>query len=277
MPRAALVAIVAALVVVQPAAARRVYVWQRSGDVHASLSYDVRNDVYRNVRLEIERAGAKRLSATIPTGCRGCPLAGPAGSDPLAARDLDADGEPEVLLDMYTGGAHCCTYTLIYRWRPDAGTYARTRAWWGNAAYRLVDLDRDGQPEFSTFDDRFAYAFTSFAASVDPIRIRRYRHGRLLDVTREFPDRVAADARRVLAAYRQLRRPPYHEVRGALAAYVGDQYLLGQPTVGWRLVRAALRRGELARRYAELNGGGASGRRYLTALRRFLRRTGYIR
>ena len=34
---------------------------------------------------------------------------------PLTVRDLDGDGEPEVLVDLYTGGAHCCFYTVILR------------------------------------------------------------------------------------------------------------------------------------------------------------------
>ena len=34
---------------------------------------------------------------------------------PLQVVDLDADGEPEVLVDAYTGGAHCCALTEILR------------------------------------------------------------------------------------------------------------------------------------------------------------------
>jgi hypothetical protein len=30
-------------------------------------------------------------------------------------RDLDGDGEPEVLVDFYWGGVHCCFYTDVYR------------------------------------------------------------------------------------------------------------------------------------------------------------------
>jgi hypothetical protein len=272
--RAALLALLVSLLVPQTASAEFVFKWKRSGDVLAALSYEVRNDVYRNVRLRIERAGSTVLTARIATDCPGCPLAGPT-SAPLSVRDLDADLEPEVLVDLFSGGAHCCLSTFLYRFRPDTGSYVRTRANWGNAGYRLTDLDRDGTPEFSSADDRFAYAFTAYAFSVDPIRIWRFERGRLLDVTRDFPRLVARDAARTLALYRRTHRRRDAEVRGVLAAYVADQYLLGRPMVGWRLVNAALRRGELGRGRTKL--GYPAGSRYVVALRRFLRRTGYVR
>src|SRR5712691_5346949 len=67
-------------------------------------------------------------------------------------------------------------------------------AWWGNAGYRLVDLDHDGRPEFRSGDDRFAYAFTAFAASAWPVRIWHFDHGRMRDVTRAFALREGAAA-----------------------------------------------------------------------------------
>jgi hypothetical protein len=270
---AAVAALAVGLALASSASARHEVGFVRSGDVLATLSYDVdHRDVYRNIRLQIERAGTTVLSAAIPSGCAGCPLAGPAGEKPLRVQDLDGDAEPEVLLDMFTGGAHCCTYTYAYRFRADVGTYTRMRASWGNAGYRLVDLDHDGRPELSSFDDRFAYAFAPYAYSVDPIRIWRYAQGRLIDVTRTFRRLVARDARRQLLLYRKARRSRYREVRGVLAAYVADEYLLGRPSVGWRLVRSALRRGELRATAGDPYPGG---RRYVAALRRFLRRTGY--
>lgn len=261
MRRAALLALLVSLVVPQTASAEFVFKWKRSGDVLAGLSYEVHNDVYRNVRLRIERAGPTVLTARIPTDCPRCPLAGPT-SAPLEVRDLDADLEPEVLVDMFSGGAHCCLYTFLYRFRSDTGSYVRTRANWGNAGYRLTDLDHDGTPEFSSADDRFAYAFTAYAFSVDPIRIWHFERGRLLNVTRAFPKLVARDAARLLASYRRTRRSQYPEVRGVLAAYVADQYLLGRPAVGWRLVRAAPSpSGARARAHRARVSGGESLRR----------------
>ena len=84
-------------------------------------------------------------------------------------RDLDG-GEPEVLVDLYTGGAHCCSFTLILRWDAAAQRYRSTLGYWGNYGTRLVDLDHDGLPEFSAFDERFVYEYTAYVFSSAPIR-----------------------------------------------------------------------------------------------------------
>ena len=135
--------------------------------------------------------------------CHGCPVSGLdvlASARPVTVRDLDGDGEPEVLIDLFTGGAHCCFYTVILRY--DGGTYRGTVAFWGDPDYSLrADLDRDGRPELVTADDRFAYAFTFYAASVLPIRIESYDHGTLTDVTSRFPSLVRAEAASLCAEY----------------------------------------------------------------------------
>jgi hypothetical protein len=64
------------------------------------------------------------------------------------------------------------------------------------------------------------------------------------------------------------------DVKPLLAPYVATTYLLGKPRVGWRLVRRALRRGELVNHRGRYDFCPC-GDRYPTRLRRFLRRTGY--
>jgi subtilisin-like proprotein convertase family protein len=234
--------------------------------VRASLSYESEDDTARDARLQIRRKGVVRLDA--PVGAIGR-FGRPTG---LVVRDLDADGEPEVLLDVFTGGAHCCVHSLIYRYDPTRHRYRLAVHDWGNVGYRIVDLDRNGQPELRSADDRFAYAFTSYAGSVFPVRIWHYRHGRLVDVTRSFPGLVRADAANAWRAYLSLRRT---DPRGALAAWLADQCLLGRQDEGWRKVDAAYRRRELGPR-AGLSGW-PQGRAYLKALRSFLRKLGYAR
>lgn len=131
-------------------------------------------------------------------------------------RDLDGDGEPEVLLDLYTGGVHCCSNTLIFHL--DRGIYWPVDGWWGNYHYSLRDYDRDKRPELVTVDDRFAYAFAPFAVTVPPIRIWHFDRGRLIDVTREFPEVVFKDARVILLIYEQARKLKFREVRGCSPA-----------------------------------------------------------
>jgi subtilisin-like proprotein convertase family protein len=247
---------------------------QRAGarGTTAALSYRESHDVYRGLRLRISRRGATVFDAP-PRRVHpcACPNDGPVGGGAVRVRDLDRDGEPEVLVDFYSGGAHCCFYTDVYRYAARSRTYRPTVEYWGDLAPKLVDLGLDGRPEFRTGDDRFAYAFTSFAASAFPIRILRFDHGRFVDVTRRFPRLVRRDAVELYALYRSQLRSPSYDVRGILAAWLADEYSLGRGRAGWRVLERAERRGELGRKPDIWPAGKA----YLRKLRAFLRRTGY--
>ena len=239
----------------------------RARGTQARLSYRETNDVYRGVHLRIVRGGRTLFDAA-PKRLHpcACPGDGPVvrqSSGAVAVRDLDRDGEPEVLVDFYSGGAHCCFYTDVYRFVRGQRTYRPAVGFWGDLGVRLVDLGRDGRLEFKTADDRFAYAFTSFAESAFPLRILRFDHGRFVDVTRRFPGLVRRDAAKQYALYRSVRRSRDADVRGVLAAWLADEYLLGRGAAGWSVLRRAERRGEV-------------DRAYLRKLRSFLRRTGYI-
>src|SRR5436190_4683039 len=124
----------------------------RLGDVEATVSWKPARDFEaKDVRLEIRRSGETALHATL----------GRDAPQRIRARDLDGDGEPEVVVDLYTGGAHCCFYSRIYRYAQPS--YVALRHDWGDLGYRLRDLDHDGVPELVSADDRFAYAFTAYA------------------------------------------------------------------------------------------------------------------
>jgi subtilisin-like proprotein convertase family protein len=238
----------------------------------ARLSYAEREDRYLALRLRIIRRGRalfdaapRRLGAFRDANM---PVFGQPGG-PVRVGDLDGDGEPEVLVDLYWGGAHCCYYTDVYRYVRARGAYRLSVGFWGDLHPRLADLDGDGRPEFETGDDRFAYAFTGFATSVFPIRIFRFDHGRFRDVTRAFPKLVRRDAASLLALYRSERRKPNGDVGGVLPAWLADQYLLGRGEAGWLVLRRAVALREIR--------PWEHPRTYLRKVRFFLRHNGYIR
>jgi len=68
-----------------------------------------------------------------------------------------------------------------------------------------------------------------------PRRIWQYRQGKMVDVTRKYPQLVYEHAK-VLWQEFQARRAQKQEVRGVLAAYLGNKYLLGEEEEGWALV-----------------------------------------
>lgn len=250
---------------------------KRAGAVEATLAWDAAPEDQigvANPRLKIVRAGAVALDAPITDVCpSGCILVGDdprgRGESMLKVADLDRDGEPEVVVDTFSGGAHCCTDAHVHDFRAANGTYARLTVPWGNGGYRLRDLGGDRLYEMIGSDDAFAYAFTSYAGSARPPKLLRYRHGRdglpgVVNVTRRFPRLIRSDAREVLKVIRRARRGD--DMRGFLAAYVADQYLLRRGRVGLREVDRAARHGLLAE---------STRRTYRSALLRFLRKHGY--
>ena len=244
----------------------------RSRNVKATITYTERDFLYETLRVSVARAGQKALDVPIQRiGCPDC-----AGSRPVdvAVRDLDG-GEPEVLFDLYTGGAHCCAVSLILRWDPGAHRYRSTFALWGNYGRRLADLDHDGRPEFSAFDERFLYEYTAYVFSSAPVRIVSYRGGKLVDVTRRFPAQIRKNAALNLGYYRKGRKDIKHtDVRAFVAAYVADEYLLGDTAEARRVLDQALQRGDLGRGKTML--GWPAGKAFVAKLMHDLRRWGYI-
>jgi len=188
-------------------------------------------------------------------------------------RDLDG-GEPEVLVELYTQGAHCCSVALALRY--DGATYRPKLLLYGNFGYKVVDLDRDGLPELSAFDERFVYTFSAYVFSSAPPQISQYRKGRLVDVTRRFPAEIRRNAAQVGKEFLTKKRPPKDvDLRSFVAVYVADQYLLGRPAEARRALDYALAHGLLYRGKEYL--GSPAGRNFVAVLMRDLRRWGYVR
>ena len=284
MPRhlTALVAAAALLVTGAPAASAASET-STSGPVTATFSYkqgDEDDLLYRDLRLKIVRGGVVALDAPIVSAdCQyGCWLAGPTleGRSSVHVRDLDADGEPEVIVDLFTGGAHCCLVAQVYALQRGpasdlAPSYSRIEHNFLDPGYSWDDLDGDGVAEFVSADGRFAYAVSSFAGSGFPVQVWRYEDGRFTDVTREFPALVREDSDRQWRVYRTYRRlePPGNDpALGALAAWAGDEYLLGHGRRVQRELRRALRSGLL-------DGFFGSGKRTVRNLNRLLAQAGY--
>src|SRR5262249_7807327 len=115
---------------------------------------------------------------------------------------------------------------------------------WGDPGYE--GQLHDGRYEFITADDRFAYAFTAFAASGLPMQVFTIdQAGNLVDVTRPRPDLVRDDLKQWWQAYVSERGKPDGDVRGVLGAWCADQYLLGARATCTKELRRALARGWL--------------------------------
>ncbi|MBD2165684.1 hypothetical protein H6G04_14900 [Calothrix membranacea FACHB-236] len=238
----------------------------KSGNVQAQITYEKPQEYqYKNVRLQISRSGQTVLDKKLSQESEydrpiGDLLEGQEKNIPVL--DLDGNKEPEVIADFFTGGAHCCTYSLIYRYDSKAKQYKKIRHEWGNGGYRLKDLDNDGLPEFDSRDDRFAYAFSSYAASGYPLQIWQYRQGKMVNVTRRYPKLIASNAAELWKTYNEIRQQG-EDGKGFLAAYLADKYMLGQGQQGWQQVQQAYKKSDRTQ--------------FFTELRKFLRETGYVK
>jgi hypothetical protein len=278
-------ALAAALLVPAAASAQaRTVETATSGSVTAELSYVKRERgrksfrflEYRDFRVKITRAGVVLYDQPVGEPCdQFCtPTESALTGKHVGLRDLNGDGEPEAIVDLFTGGASCCVLVLAYGYDAAANAYRRATLDSGGG-FVVRDLDRDGVVELVGDDFRFRGLFTCGACGPRPVRIWHWALRRFEVVTTDFPAKIRQHARRMRRFYARVRRRDEAAfVKGALTPLAADLCLLDQCGRGFRLVRAAIRRGELDRR-SEFDVSPL-GTNYLRALKRFLRRTGYL-
>jgi hypothetical protein len=245
-----------------------------NGDVSATFSYryDASNVVsqYTDLRLRISRAGKAVHNASVSAAiCGG--LCWPASSDALSVSDVEGDSEPDVLLNLYSGGAHCCYLVQVFRYDPSKRSYEKIEHVWGDPGYTLKRLDPSGPPEFVSADDRFAYEFAAYAFSGLPLEIFELRDGRFIDVTRNYPKLIGRDAAGWWKSYIEGAKGNF--ALGYLAAWAADEYNLGRSAD----VARTLGRLKAAHKLRSSSGFGQGGAAFIAHLERFLDRAGYAR
>lgn len=199
------------------------------------------------IRLWITRAGITTETPS-PENFKGDSEISSLEKPKLHVIDLEGDRDPEVIVTLFTGGAHCCTYSLIYRYDPASNQYGVLRKDWGNRGFSpedVKDLDGDGHPEIVGADDRFSYRFASYASTFKPVMIERFQQGSFVNVTRNYPKLVRKSAAEAWSAYQQSKTfkdpyaPPGENTRPKLAAYLAMKVLLGEKENGWQRVKEA--------------------------------------
>jgi len=238
------------------------------------------------VRIAIDRAGARLFEA--PVHAPGCEVEGTGtcwlpgwdeGADAVRIRDLDGDGEPEVLVDQDTGGAHCCLGVTVLGLTRDAlgapSGYRATSRGFASSGYVLRTID--GAAILASGDVRFEDRWTAHVLSAVPLRLWRFSAatGRFVDVTAEHPDRIRSDRRALRRTLDRVLRDRA-DARGSAAAWAADSYRLGLRDRALRTLRRWADRRVLLPR----EGGrrsAAANRAFVRGLDRLLRRLGYHR
>jgi hypothetical protein len=270
-----LAALVAALCVAGAEAATHHRVMRASlGPWRATFSYD-RSDgdarpAYSHLRLAVTRGSKRLLDTPVVSSEPGADHPEPAlGAGPsLFFRDLDGDGSPELVLELYTGGAHCCYVDQVF----DFGAPHPLKVELDLADAGAKVVVAHGKPLLQSADESFAYAFTAYAGSGAPILLLRYLGGRFEDVTRDHVQLVSADASRWWRAA-QAAIDRKDDARGVLAAWAADEAILGQAPVAKKALLAYAAAGKIG---GVRGPGWPTGRAYVTKLWTFLAKRGYL-
>lgn len=155
----------------------------------------------------------------------------------LKVQDLDGDKEPEILLDLINPEkVDCCLASLIYKFDSATNKYNLTQHFWSNVNYELVDLDSDNIVEFFSKDGKFTTIFNSKIPLSVPLQIWQYRQGKLNDVTSKHPIQLYTHAAQLwLEIVKGIKEN--QEVKGLIAAFLAEKYLLNQEQEGWDLIK----------------------------------------
>jgi hypothetical protein len=228
------------------------------GSVSATFSWEA-GEGPRNARLKITREGVTAFDAAIPRVCgEQCSLSY-IDADDFQVRDLDFDGESEVILNA-DSDEPCCHILGIYDRQAD-GSYREFSKLF-EFSVRIEDFNRDGHAELRTSDTRIPGG---------PPRIFNYERAaagpRVTDVTRSFPGQIRDDAKLAKELLEIGKRPERSLAEVWVSEYVADQYLLGRGEVGLRLLDQQIERGVL--------GTAREGKAFRKRLLRRLERFGY--
>ena len=129
-----------------------------SGAVTAELSYikrgrgrgEFRFDEFRDFRVRILRGGVVLYDKPVGKPCEEfcTPTESALTGKHIGLRDLNGDGEPEAIVDLFTGGTSCCVMVFAYGYdaaanstggpgsTPAAGSWRATTAATGDRARR---------------------------------------------------------------------------------------------------------------------------------------------
>ena len=189
---------------------------------------------------------------------------------------------PTVMIEGFTGGAHCCEEPVIYLHRSSPGGYVKVVDMTNSHFASPVRFDindgfvpkaLNGQVVLLTQDDHFAYTFGCYACTPMPLRLDSVSAKGLTDVTSAHLGVIAAQAAQLWKAVMPAERGGTGGPFGVLAAWTADECVLGRGASAWATVLRLKAHGVLsdAAYHAETLLKGS----FVAQLRPFLLKSGY--
>ena len=164
--------------------------------------------------------------------------------------NLKDEDNKQLVIDYFTGGAHCCFYTFIGEIQNNKFKIIDS-IFWGNGGYEMKDLDNDGVMEIVGSSDIFAYAFTNYAETRFPTVIYKYKNGKIKVINKEFPEIIEKEIKENKADAEDFVKKGYESpkndtddtfntdagsLKTILAPIVADYYSLGRVKEGYDFV-----------------------------------------
>ena len=200
-----------------------------SGDVSVTFSFAGTAPNVTHQRLKIVRAGKVLYNAAVSSpvcGSQCGPGAIGSHASSVSVRDIESDGQPDVILSLFSGGADCCFVDQVFSLNAGRTTYIKTERNFAYEGAAIKDLAHNGHYQFLSGNGAFVGEFTDNADSGAPIQILSFGAHRFHDVTRQYPKLIAADA----VSWLKLFEHPQtrDDTVGLIAAWAADEELLGQ-------------------------------------------------
>jgi hypothetical protein len=219
-------------------------------------------------QIEVSYRGTSVFRSTTFLGFL-APIRAPGTTGSVCVANLSGGPTATVILYTVSGAGNGAIIRLIH---PTAsGRYVLTSS--GTMALRpWLTVGRvHGSLLFLTGDLRFDELFTDGAGSMSPVRIEQFRQGALVDVSRQFPRLLAAQAAHLV----RLTHTHWFHVSGVWAfigelnSWTADECRLGNGARAWQVAQGEVQWGRFRRFFAQANP------HYLAELRQDLVRWGY--
>jgi hypothetical protein len=179
--------------------------------------------------------------------------------DALCVIAFTPEQHPGVMVEGYTGGAHCCLVPVIYLFSAARNRYVKVvdmtptrykdpHAFDGNLGF--IPKVVGGQVLLSTGNGDFDYAFGCYACSTEPLALDSVGANGLTDVTPQHPSLVEADAQTIWKIPQRILNSEStsqsYSLFGFLAPWVADECTLGRGAHAWSTIEQLNRQGKLS-------------------------------
>lgn len=156
----------------------------------------------------------------------------------IAIREINGGGRPELVVNMFSGGPHCCFTNIVFT--QDGGFHRLIDLPGDNVEgiTAVENLDKRGRPEIVMYDtNTWAYYYLSFAASPSMPLVIGWNGARYVNQTAKFPQRSLEAAKAYQAGLladlgkpRKDDTPEWREERRHSAAlgYFSNMLVLGK-------------------------------------------------